>query len=51
MICGLIGSTKIAEVHLRELIKNGAKEIVIIGRSKKKNFNHIMRYCLFFFAI
>ena len=37
MICGLIGSTKIAEVHLRELIKNGAKEIVIISRSKKKS--------------
>ena len=37
MICGLIGSTKIPEVHLRELIKNGAKEIVIISRSKKKS--------------
>jgi hypothetical protein len=37
MICGLIGSTKIAEAHLRELIKNGAKEIVIISRSKKKS--------------
>ena len=37
MICGLIGSTKIAEAHLGELIKNGAKEIVIISRSKKKS--------------
>ena len=37
MICGLIGSTKIAEVHLGELIKNGAKEIAIISRSKKKS--------------
>ena len=41
MICGLIGSTKIAEVHLRELIKNGAKEIVIISRSKKKKFKNL----------
>ena len=44
MICGLIGSTKVAEVHLGELIKNGAKEIVIISRSKKKSLKIYKKY-------
>ncbi len=44
MICAIVGSTKIAEVHLTELIKNGAKEIVLISRSKEKRINIIKKY-------
>ena len=44
MICAIVGSTKIAEVHLNELVKNGAKEIVIISRSKKKRRDIIKKY-------
>ena len=36
MNCAVIGSTKIAEVHVNELIKNKVKEITILSRSKKK---------------
>ena len=36
MICAVIGSTKIAEVHVNELVKNNVKQITIISRSKKK---------------
>ena len=36
MICAVIGSTKIAEVHIHELVKNKVKEIFIISRSKNK---------------
>ena len=36
MICAIIGSTKIAEVHVHELIKNNIKEITVVSRSKKK---------------
>tara|TARA_Y100000768_G_scaffold382270_1_gene362308 strand:- start:11 stop:916 length:906 start_codon:yes stop_codon:yes gene_type:complete len=36
MNCAIIGSTKIAEVHAEQLIKNGVKEITFISRSLKK---------------
>ena len=36
MKAALIGTTKIAEIHLRELIENGCKEITIISRDKSK---------------
>ena len=36
MNCALIGTTKIASIHAREMINNGIKEITIISRSKKK---------------
>ncbi|MAH99274.1 MAG: hypothetical protein CMA12_08065 [Euryarchaeota archaeon] len=36
MNCALIGTTKIASIHVREMINNGIKEITIISRSKKK---------------
>ena len=36
MNCAIIGSTKIAEVHAEQLLKNGVKEITFISRSKKK---------------
>ena len=36
MNCALIGTTKIAEVHLFELIKIGAKKITIISRNLDK---------------
>ena len=36
MICAVIGSTKITEVHVHELVKNNIKEITIVSRSKKK---------------
>jgi hypothetical protein len=39
MNCALIGTTKIAEVHLFELIKIGAKEITIISRNVNKGKN------------
>tara|TARA_Y100000389_G_scaffold139485_1_gene137240 strand:+ start:560 stop:727 length:168 start_codon:yes stop_codon:yes gene_type:complete len=39
MNCALIGTTKIAEVHLFELIKIGAKEITIISRYVNKGKN------------
>ena len=38
MNCAIIGSTKIAEVHIHFLIKNGIKQFCIISRSKKKRF-------------
>ncbi len=36
MNCAIIGSTKIAEVHAEQLIKNGVNEITFISRSLKK---------------
>ena len=36
MNCAIIGSTKIAEVHAKHLIKNGVKEITFISRSISK---------------
>ncbi len=36
MNCAIIGSTKIAEVHAEQFIKNGVKEITVISRSVKK---------------
>ena len=36
MNCAIIGSTKIAEVHAEQLIRNGIKEITFISRSIKK---------------
>ena len=41
MKCALIGTSKIAEVHLNELIKIGAKTITIISR----NFNRGKDLC------
>lgn len=37
MNCALIGSTKIAKIHLRELIKNNIKNFTFISRDKKKS--------------
>ena len=39
MNCAIIGSTKIAEVHIHELVKNNVKQIYIISRFKKKRIN------------
>ena len=39
MKCALIGTSKIAEVHLNELIKIGAKKIIIISRNLNKGKN------------
>ena len=39
MNCAIIGSTKIAEVHIHFLIKNGIKQFCIISRSKKRDSN------------
>ena len=36
MRCAVIGSTKIAEVHINELIKNNISEIYVISRHKNK---------------
>ena len=36
MNCAIIGSTKIAEVHAENLIRNGIKEVTFISRYKKK---------------
>lgn len=36
MNCAIIGSTKIAEVHAEQLLRQGIKEITFIGRSIKK---------------
>tara|TARA_B100000029_G_scaffold234241_1_gene231491 strand:- start:3540 stop:4445 length:906 start_codon:yes stop_codon:yes gene_type:complete len=36
MNCVIIGSTKIAEVHAEQLVKNGVKELTFISRSVKK---------------
>lgn len=35
--CAIIGSTKIAKIHTRELIKNNIKDITLISRNKKKS--------------
>ena len=37
MNCAIIGSTKIAEVHAENLIKNKVKKITFISRYKKKD--------------
>ncbi len=37
MNCALIGSTKIAKIHIRELIKNKIKNFYLISRTKKKS--------------
>jgi len=34
--CAIIGSTKIAEIHAKHIIKNGVKEITFISRSQNK---------------
>ena len=44
MKVALIGTTKIAEIHLRELIKNKCKEITVISRDKSKAYNLINIY-------
>tara|TARA_B100000902_G_C27250987_1_gene885246 strand:- start:41 stop:946 length:906 start_codon:yes stop_codon:yes gene_type:complete len=36
MNCAIIGSTKIAEVHAEQLVKNGVREITFISRSEKR---------------
>jgi predicted dehydrogenase len=36
MKCAIIGSTKIAEIHIREYINNGAQNITIISRKLSK---------------
>ena len=42
MNCAIIGSTKIAEVHAEQLVKNGVREITFISRSeqKRKKLDH-----------
>ena len=44
MKCALIGTSKIAEVHLTELIKIGAKKIIIISRNLNKGKNLCTKY-------
>lgn len=41
MNCAIIGSTKIAEIHIHELVKNKIKEIYIIGRFKRKRIDFL----------
>ncbi len=36
MNCAIIGSTKIAEVHAEQLVKNGVREITFISRSEQR---------------
>ena len=47
MKAALIGTTKIAEIHLRELIENGCKEITIISRDKSKADKLISKFKFF----
>lgn len=47
MKAALIGTTKIAEIHLRELIENGCKEITIISRDKSKADKLISKFKIF----
>ena len=35
--CAIIGSTKIAEIHVREFINNGISDITVISRDIKKS--------------
>ncbi len=35
--CAIIGSTKIAEIHVREFLKNKIDDITVISRDKKKS--------------
>ena len=35
--CAIIGSTKIAEIHTREFLKNGITDITVLSRNKKKS--------------
>ncbi len=44
MKCALIGTSKIAEVHLVELIKIGAKKLTIISRNISKGNNLCKKY-------
>ena len=44
MNCAIIGSTKIAEVHINELIKNNIKEIFIISRYKHKRIRIVKKF-------
>ena len=37
--CAIIGSTKIAEIHAREFLKNGIKDITLVSRNIKKSKN------------
>ena len=37
MNCALIGSTKIAKIHLRELIENNIRNFTFISRDKTKS--------------
>ena len=45
MKCAVIGSTKIAEIHIREYVKNNFKNITIISRkkTKAKHFANLMK--------
>ena len=49
MNCAIIGSTKIAEIHAKHIIKNGVKEITFISRSqnkRKKNISNLKKIFL-----
>ena len=46
MKCALIGTSKIAEVHLAELIKIGAKKLTIISRNFSRGRNLCKKYKL-----
>ena len=35
--CAIIGSTKIAEIHVREFLRNGINDITVISRNKTKS--------------
>ena len=44
MICALVGTSKFSEVHLTELIRIGAKQLVIISRDISKSTKICQKY-------
>jgi hypothetical protein len=44
MNCALVGTTKIASIHLKELLKVNFKKIYIVSRSKEKAENFLKKY-------
>ena len=44
MNCALVGTTKIASIHLKELLKVNFKKIYIVSRRKEKAENFLKKY-------
>ena len=44
MNCALVGTTKIASIHLKELLKVNFKKVYIVSRSKVKAKNFLKKY-------